>query len=176
MRRPRPALRVTAAAALVALFGLTGCVGDPEPAQTPITPVQACAALEGAVTEYYESTSPGSSVEQLRPYDLPDVNGFHIPKPDCAFQVTPDPEVIPGDVFTIESFYLDYDEEMTLSLPAQIEAAGFVRKNAEFPSWAVNKLGRSYSAAMLLFSPDDGQAYSEAAEHFRILDLSIGQN
>jgi hypothetical protein len=29
---------------------------------------------------------------------------------------------------------------------------------------------------MLVYMPDDGQAYSEAAGHFRVLDLSIGQN
>lgn len=160
--------------ALPVAFLLAGCVGEPAADPTPITPEQACAALERAVGEYYETVSPGSSVEQLATYDLPDVNGLRIPRPDCAFQVTPDPDVTPGDVFMIESFYLDYDEEMTVTLPAAIEAAGFT-PHPDLPTWSATKLGRSYSAAMLVFQPGDGSAYSEAAEHFRVLDLTVSK-
>src|SRR3954469_3897527 len=86
---------------------LSGCVGDPKPAETPFTSVDACAALKEAVTDFYADASPGSTGGDLRNYDLPAVGGFDIPKPTCAFEVRPDPAVIPGDVFTIESFYLD---------------------------------------------------------------------
>jgi hypothetical protein len=170
MRRARPALYVIP---LVLL--LTGCVGDPKPADTPFTTVDACAALKTAVTDFYASTSPGSTVDDVPNYNLPVVGGFSIPKPTCAFQVRPDPAVIPGDVFTIESFYLDYDETLTLTVSERLEDAGFKRPDKNFRTWSAAKLGRSYSAAMLIFAPDDGQPYSKAAEHFRILDLSVGQ-
>lgn len=171
MRRVPPALAV-----VPLVLMLTGCVGAPAPTPTPISAVQACAALETAVVEFYEVASPNSSVTELPNYDMPEVNGFTIPFPTCAFQVRPDPAVIPGDVFTIESFYLDYDEEMTLTLGERLEAAGFVHTGSPFSTWAVSRLGHVYSAAMLIYLPGDGQAYSEAAEHFRVLDLSIGQN
>lgn len=171
MPRVRPALL-----AVPLLVLLTGCVGDPEPQPTPITPVQACSALGDAVVEFYEVASPGSTVSELDSFALPDMKGFVIPRPDCAFKVSPDPAVVPGDVFTIESFYLDYDEEMTLTLPERLELAGFTRKDPSIPTWSATRLGRSYSAALLLFQPGDGQSYSTAAEHFRVLDLALGQN
>jgi hypothetical protein len=175
MRRPRPVLRVAALLAVPAVLLLSGCVGEPEPEKTPITTVEACAALEDAVTDYYDIAAPGSTVEELRNFALPVVGGFTIPKPTCAFQVRPDPDVIPGDVFTIENFYLDYDEEMTVTLPERLEAAGFTQKDPQFLAWSAARLGRSYSAAVLLFAPEDGSTYGTAAEHFRVLDLSIGQ-
>lgn len=170
MRRARIALLAVPLTMLLA-----GCVGEPEPEPTPLTAAEACAALGDAVDEFYETVSPGSTTEELVPHDLPEVNGFRIPQPSCAFQITPDPAVAPGDVFTIESFYLDYAEDMTVSLPAALEAAGFVRKNPEFTTWSAAKLGRSYSAAMLLFQPGDGQAFSDAADHFRVLDLTLSK-
>ncbi|MEZ5190779.1 MAG: hypothetical protein R2717_08060 [Schumannella sp.] len=170
MPRARPALL-----AVPLLVLLAGCVGDPEPAPTPLTPSEACAALGDAVEAFYETTSPGSTVTTLRPWDLPDVKGFRIPTPSCAFKVTPDPAVTPGDVFTIESFYLDYDEGLTVDLPERLEDAGYQRKHPDIPTWSASMLGRSYSAAILLFQPGDGQAYSVAAEHFRVLDLTLGQ-
>lgn len=171
MRRARPVILV---APLLLL--LTGCVGEPEPAKTPLTPVEACAALGDAVADFYEIASPGSTVDELVPYELPMVGGLEIPKPTCAFQVKPDPAVIPGDVFTIESFYLDYDETMTETLPDLLTAAGFTQKDPHFLNWSASRLNRSYSAAVQIFSPGDGQNYSEAAEHFRVLDLTVGQN
>lgn len=172
MRRAWPALLV-----VPVLLLLAGCVGGaPKPEPTPLTPGQACAALEGAVADFYDVASPGSSITELPNYDLPTIKDFRIPHPTCAFQVRPDPAVVPGDAFTIEAFYLDYDEEMTVTLPASLEAAGFKKKDPNFSTWSSSKLGRSYSAAMLLFQLGDGQAYTEAVEHFRILDLSIGQN
>lgn len=171
MRRARTALF-----AIPLVLLLAGCVGEPKPAATPLSTVEACAALEKAVVAFYDDASPGSTVDELHNYDLPAVGGFSIPKPTCAFQVRPDPAVIPGDVFTIESFYLDYDETLTLTVSDRLKAAGFKRPDPQFRTWAASKLGRSYSVAMLVFSPGDGQPYSEAAQHFRILDLSIGQN
>jgi hypothetical protein len=171
MRRARPVLLV---APLLLL--LSGCVGEPEPAKTPLSPVEACAALKGAVAEFYEIASPGSSVDELDNFALPVVAGFRIPKPTCAFQVKPDPAVIPGDVFMIESFYLDYDETMTVTLPAALVDAGFKQKDPHFSSWSLSRLNRSYSAAMQVFLPGDGQKYSTAAEHFRLIDLTVGQN
>ena len=171
MRRVPPAL-----AAATLLIALAGCTGEPEPAATPLTTVEACAALEDAVIEFYEAADPGATVTEVATHELPDINGFQIPKPSCAFQVRPDPDVIPGDVFTIENFYLDYDEEMTLTLGESLEDAGFLRTNAEISQWAVTKFGHAYSAAMLVYMPGDGQGYSQAVEHFRLLDLSIGQN
>ena len=171
MRRARPVLLV-----VPLLILLTGCVGAPKPAATPITPAQACDALKGAVDDFYEIASPGSTVDDIPNYDLPELSGFHIPTPTCAFEVRPDPAVVPGDVFTIESFYLDYPENMTVTLPQRLEAAGYKQKDPHFNTWATSRLNRSYSAAMIVYAPDDGQAYSEAAEHFRILDLTLGQN
>jgi len=171
MRRIRPALF-----AIPVVLMLTGCIGEPEPAATPLTPVQACDALEKAVIAYYDTTSPGSTIEEISPDALPDFAGFDIPPPSCAFRMRPDPAVVPGDVFTIESFYLDYDEAMTQTVSESLEAAGFRRTDPKFTTWASSGQGRSYSAAMLVFAPGDGEAYSEAAEHFRILDLSLGQN
>ena len=171
MRRARPVLLV-----VPLLLLLSACTGAPKPAATPLTPAQACDALESAVGDFYDIASPGSTVEELPNYDLPELSGFRIPTPTCAFEVRPDPAVIPGDVFTIESFYLDYPEDMTVTLPERLEAAGFTQKDPHFNSWATSRLNRSYSAAMIVYSPDDGQAYSEAAEHFRILDLTLGQN
>jgi hypothetical protein len=127
------------------------------------------------VTDFYDVASPGSSVTELLTYELPQMKGFTIPRPTCAFKVSPDPAVIPGDVFTIENFYLDYAEEMTVTLPERLEQAGFRRKDPNIPTWSATRLNRSYSAAVLLFQPEDGQAYSIAAEHFRVLNLSISQ-
>jgi hypothetical protein len=171
MQRVRSALIV-----IPLVLVLAGCVPEPKPVATHFTTDDACAALEGAVTDFYEAASPGSTVEQMSPYDLPDVKGFEIPQPTCAFEMRPDPAVIPGDVFTIDSLYLDYPETMTQTLPEQLETAGFKRGDPRFATWAASKLGRSYSAAMLTFSPGDGQAYSEAAGRFTVLDLSLSQN
>jgi hypothetical protein len=154
---------------------LAGCVGDPEPTPTPITPGEACVALEDAVVAYHAIASPGWTVSRLDRFDLPAINGFTAPTPNCAFTVSPDPAVTPGDVFMIESFYFDYDEEMTVSLPDRLERAGFRRLAPEIPTWSASRLGRSYSAAVLLFQPGDGHPYSEAVEHFRVLDLTLGQ-
>jgi hypothetical protein len=171
MRRPPRAL-----VALPALLLLAGCVGTPAPAETPLTHNEACDALQDAVAEFYEIASPGSSVTALETYAVPTVNELRIPRPDCAFQVRPDPDVIPGDVFTLENFYLDYDEELTVTLADRLADAGFARTGSEFSTYSVTKFGHVYSAAIILFAPGDGQPYSVAAERFRILDLTIGQN
>lgn len=170
MPRSRPALL-----ALPLLVLLTGCVGDPEPAPTPITSIEACAALHVAVTEFYDVVSPGGMVTELENFALPQVKGYTIPKPTCAFMLSPDPAVTPGDVFVIESFYLDYAEQMTVTVPERLERAGFRRTDPQIPTWSANRLGRSYSAAMLVYQPGDGQRYSVAAEHFRVLNLTVGQ-
>jgi hypothetical protein len=175
MRRVRPVLLLAPVVACAVLV-LAGCVAEPAPEPTTLDRAGACAALEDAVVEFYDAASPGSTVEAIPTYEMPTINKFDIPTPSCAFQVRPDPDVIPGDVFTIEAFYLNYDERMTITLPAQLEEAGFRQKNPDFNTWAASRLGRTYSAAMLIFLPGDGQAYSEAVDHFRLLDLSIGQN
>lgn len=172
MSHDRPALLVTP---LLALF-LAGCVAEPTPAQTPLTRAQACEAIGEAVAGFYDSVSPGSTMSPIATANLPVMAGFRIPTPTCSFEVRPDPNVIPGDVFTIENFYLDYDETMTVTLAEQLEAAGYKRKNPDFASWATSRLNRSYSAAVQLFSPGDGQDYSDAAGHYRLLDLTVGQN
>lgn len=171
MRRARPVLL-----AVPLLLLLTGCVGEPEPAATPLTSLEACAALKTAVAEFYETVSPGSTVEELDTTHLPVVSILVVPRPTCAFRISPDPSVIPGDVFTIENFYLDYDEKMTETLPTALERAGFKQKDPNFMSWSSSRLNRSYSAAIQIFLPGDGQKYSDAAEHFRLLDLTVGQN
>jgi len=171
----RPASR--ALAVLPAFLLLAACAGEPAPKATPVTTVEACAALEDAVVAFYHVASPNSTVTALETYALPDVNDYHIPRPTCAFQVRPDPAVIPGNVFTLESFYLDYDEELTVTLSDGLEDAGFRPTGGDdFTTWSVTKLGHVYSAAIILSAPGDGQDYSEAAEHFRVLDLTIGQN
>jgi hypothetical protein len=151
-------------------------VGTPAPAATPISHNEACDALQDAVAEFYDVASPGSSVAALETYAIPMVNGLRVPRPDCAFQVRPDPDVIPGDVFTLEHFYLDYDEELTVTLADRLSDAGFTHTGSEFETYSVTKLGHVYSAAVILFSPGDGQPYSVAADRFRILDLTVGQN
>jgi hypothetical protein len=169
----------SAAGALVALpviLLLAECVGEPAPAETPITPTQACAALEDAVVAFYEVANPGGTVTMLDNHAVPSVNGLKIPRPDCSFQVRPDPAVDPGEVFTLVNFYLDYEEELTVVLADRLADAGFRHTGSEFDTYSVAKFGHSYSAAMILFAPGDGQPYSEAAEHFRVLDLTIGQN
>jgi hypothetical protein len=170
MPRARPALL-----AVPLLVLLSGCVGDPEPVPTPITSIEACGALQVAVADFYDIVSPGGTISELDNFALPVVKGFTIPKPSCAFMFSPDPAVTPGDVFTIENFYLDYAEEMTLTLPKRLEKAGFTRHDPHVPTWSAHWLGRSYSAAMLLYQPGDGHGYSTAAEHFRVLNLTIGQ-
>lgn len=171
----RPARPVFLVAPVLALL-LAGCVADPAPAQTPLSQAQACDALGEAVAGFYDTVSPGSTTTPIASRDLPVMAGFAIPAPTCAFQVRPDPAVIPGDVFTIESFYLDYDETMTVTLAEQLEAAGFKRKNPDFATWSTSRLNRSYSAAVQVFIPGDGQEYSTASERYRVLDLTIGQN
>lgn len=155
---------------------LAGCTPQPKPEPTPKSVVQACADLKDAVKAYYDNASPGSTLTVLETWKLPVLHDFTIPRPDCAFQIRPDPQVVAGDVFTIESFYLDYDETMTLTVGEKLQRAGFAVKDAKFHTWATSYLGKYYSVAMLLFPPGDSSAYGEAAEHFRVLDLSIGQN
>jgi hypothetical protein len=170
----RPAPRVLTV--LPALLLLAGCVDTPTPTETPLTSVEACTALHEAVEEFYAVANPGATVEALETFALPEVNGYRIPRPTCAFQVRPDPEVTPGDIFTLENFYLDYDEELTVTLGEGLVAAGFRPSGGDFPTYSASRFGRSYSAAMILFAPGDGQPYSEAADEFRVLDLTIGQN
>ena len=57
----RPARPVLLVAPLLLL--LAACAGEPEPAKTPATPAEACAALKHAVADFYEVASPGSTVD-----------------------------------------------------------------------------------------------------------------
>jgi hypothetical protein len=156
------------------LLLLAACAPTPAPAPTPKTPAEACDDLEDAVRDFYEIVSPNATLTVMDVAQLPELNGFSIPRPDCSFEIRPDPSVVPGDVFTIENFYLDYEEEMTQELKERLEKAGYKRKDPNFMNWSSKFLGKSYSASVLVFAEGDGQAYSEAADG-QVLDLSVSQ-
>jgi hypothetical protein len=82
--------------------------------------------------------------------------------------------VLPGDRFTLENFYLDYDEEITLLMKNRLESAGFEQRNREILNWTATRLGTFYSASMLVFLDGDDQDYAQAAEG-TVLDLTISQ-
>jgi hypothetical protein len=155
------------------LLLLAAC-STPEPAPTPKTPDEACADLGEAVAAFYDVASPNATVTELQHNDLPEVHGFTIPRPTCSFEVRPDPTVLPGERFTIENFYLHYDEEITEFIKERLEAAGYTQKDKTILNWSATRLGTYYSASMLLFLDGDGQAYSEAADG-QVLDLTISQ-
>jgi hypothetical protein len=159
---------------LPVLLLLAACGPEPAPIPTPKTTAEACTDLERAVSEFYDAASPNSTITALDVTNLPELNGFRIPRPSCSFEVRPDPAVVAGDVFTIENFYLDYDETMTLTLKEKLEEAGYRQADPDFMTWSSAKFGKFYSASILLYSDDDGQAYTDAADG-RVLDLSIGQ-
>jgi hypothetical protein len=158
---------------IVALILLSAC-STPEPAPTPKTPAEACGDLWDAVREFYDVASPNATITELKANQLPEVHGFKLPKPTCSFEVRPDPTVLPGDRFTIENFYLHYDEEITQVIKERLEAAGYVQRDKTILNWSATRLGKFYSASMLLFLAGDGQAYSEAADG-QVLDLTISQ-
>lgn len=155
------------------LLVLSSC-STPDPLPTPKTPSEACVDLEGAVRDFYDVASPNATITRLAPEDLPVVHGFEIPRPSCSFEVRPDPSVLPGDRFTIENFYLDYDERMTQTIKERLEDAGYVQGEPTIMNWTTTRLGTFFSASMLIFLDGDGQAYSEAAEG-QVLDLTISQ-
>ena len=156
------------------LVFLTGCVGTPEALPTPKTPAEACADLEVAVREFYDIASPNATITEMKPAQLPVVHGFIIPKPTCSFEVRPDPSVLPGDRFTLENFYLDYDEEITLVMKERLEASGYTQRQRDVLNWTAIRLGTFYSASMLVFLDGHEHAYSDAAEG-TVLDLTISQ-
>jgi len=153
---------------------LAACGAPPAPAPTPKTPTEACADLKDAVRDFYEVAWPDSTLTVLDPTQLPVMNGLIIPRPTCAFEIRPDPAVLAGDVFAIESFYLDYDEELTQLIRDRLEAAGYKQKDPAFMNWSSKHLNRTFSASVLVFLEGDGQAYTEAADG-TVLDLSVGQ-
>jgi len=159
---------------LPVLLLLAACGPAPVPAATAKTPTEACHDLEGAVRDFYDIASPNSTLTVLTPRDLPELHGFSIPRPTCSFELRPDPAVNPGDVFTIENFYLHYDEELSEVIKERLEAAGYTQRDKKVLNWTVTRLGTYYSASMLVFMDGDGQAYSEAADG-QVLDLSISQ-
>jgi hypothetical protein len=156
------------------LLLLAACVGEPDPAPTPKTAAEACADLGDAVREFYDIVSPNSTLTELKHTELPEVHGFVIPRPTCSFEVRPDPTVLPGDRFTIENFYLDYDEEITLLMKQRLEVAGYTQKDRQVLNWSATRLDKYYSASMLVFLEGDGQVYTEAADG-QVLDLTISQ-
>jgi hypothetical protein len=156
------------------LLLLAACVGEPDAAPTPKTPAEACADLGTAVREFWDVASPNSTVRELKHTQLPVVHGFEIPRPTCSFEMRPDPSVLPGDRFTIENFYLHYDEEITLLMKQRLEGAGFTQASREVLNWTTSRLGTFYSANMLVFLEGDGQSYTEAADG-QVLDLTISQ-
>ncbi len=155
------------------LLLLVACA-TPEPAPTPKTPAEACADLSAAVHKFYDVASPNATITELKATELPEVHGFTLPKPTCSFEVRPDPSVLPGDRFTIENFYLHYDEEITEVIKERLEAAGYAQKDKTILNWSATRLDTYYSASMLVFLDGDGQAYTEAADG-TVLDLSISQ-
>ena len=159
---------------LPVLVLLAACGAAPVPAPTPKTPTEACADLKDAVRKFYDAASPNSTLTVLDPASLPEMNGFTIPRPNCSFEIRPDPAVAAGDVFTIENFYLRYDEQLTQTIKDQLVAAGYKQKDPSFLTWTSNHMSRTFSASVLVFVDGDGQAYSEAADG-TVLDLSIGQ-
>jgi len=164
----------TALLGLPVLVLLAACGPSPAPAPTPKTPTEACADLKDAVREFYDIASPNSTLTELDPAELPEMNGFQIPRPTCAFEIRPDPAVVAGDVFTIESFYLHYDEKLTQIIKERLVAAGYKQKEPAFMNWSSKYLSRTFSASVLVFIDGDGQAYTEAADG-TVLDLSVGQ-
>ncbi len=164
----------TALLGLPVLVLLAACAPAPAPAPTPKTPAEACADLKDAVSEFYDVAWPNSTLTVLNPAALPEMNGFTIPRPNCAFEVRPDPAVVAGDVFTIESFYLHYDEELTQTIKDRLESAGYKQRDPAFMNWSSKHLSRTFSASVLVFIDGDGQAYTEAADG-TVLDLSVGQ-
>ena len=159
---------------LPVLVLLAACAATPAPAATPKTPTEACADLKDAVRDFYDVASPNSTLTELDPADLPDMNGFTIPRPSCSFEMRPDPDLVAGDAFTIENFYLDYDEELTQIIQDRLEGAGYKQKDPAFMIWSAKYLSRFYSASVIVFMEDDGQEYSEAADG-TVLNLSVGQ-
>jgi len=164
----------TALLGLTVLLLLAACAQAPAPAPTPKTPAEACADLKAAVADFYDAAWPNSTLTVLDTAELPVMNGFTIPRPSCAFEIRPDPAVVAGDVFTIENFYLDYDEELTQIIKERLEAAKYKQKDPAFMNWSSKYLSRFYSASVLVFTEGDGQAYTEAADG-TVLDLSVGQ-
>ena len=158
----------------IAVLILLSACSTPEPAPTPKTPAEACDDLGDAVREFYDIASPNATITELKPGELPVVHGFMLPKPTCSFEVRPDPAVLPGDRFTIENFYLHYDEEITQVIKERLEAAGYTQREKTILNWSATRLGTYYSASMLLFLEGDGQAYTEAADG-QVLDLTISQ-
>jgi hypothetical protein len=159
---------------LPVLVLLAACGATPVPAATPKTPAEACADLQDAVRDFYDVASPNSTLTVLDPAALPDMNGFTIPRPSCSFEVRPDPALVAGDAFTIENFYLDYDEELTVVIQDRLADAGYKQKDPEFMNWSSKYLSRFYSASIIVFTEGDGQAYTEAADG-TVLNLSVGQ-
>jgi hypothetical protein len=153
---------------------LAACGATPAPAPTPKTPTEACADLQDAVREFYDAASPNSTLTVLDPASLPEMNGFTIPRPNCSFEIRPDPAVAAGDVFTIENFYLHYDEQLTQTINDRLVAAGYKQKDPAFMNWTSSHMSRTFSASVLVFLEGDAHAYSEAAEG-TVLDLSVGQ-
>jgi hypothetical protein len=158
---------------LPVLVLLAACAPASGPA-LPKTPTEACADLKVAVREFYDAASPNSTLTVLDPAHLPEMNGFTIPRPSCAFEIRPDPAVVAGDAFTIENFYLDYDEELTQTIKERLVDAGYKQRDPAFMNWSSTFLSRVYSASVIVFLDGDGQAYTEAADG-TVLDLSIGQ-
>ena len=67
-----------------------------------------------AVREFYDVASPNSTITELKPTQLPVVHGFAHPAADLLVRGAPRPGRAARRPFTIENFYLDYDEEITL--------------------------------------------------------------
>ncbi|CAN5217896.1 hypothetical protein BH11ACT3_BH11ACT3_25820 [soil metagenome] len=177
MSRPSTVLR-TVPFVLFAPLLLTAC-GGPATAETgggaspePKTVEQACTDLGDAVSAFYELASPGSTAVRLDITSLPEPNGVRIPKPDCAWKITPDPTVVLTQAVTYENFYLDPQTGLDGAIHDRLVAAGYT-PSPDFAGYSLTSSSVSYSASVLLFSDDDGP-YSVAADG-PVLDFTLSQ-
>jgi hypothetical protein len=178
MSRPSRVLRTVPFAMLAPLL-LTAC-GGAATAETvssasdePKSVEQACADLGDAVSAFYELASPGSTSVRLNIATLPEPNGVRIPKPDCAWQITPDPVVVPTKAVTVENFYLAPQTGLDGAIHDRLVAAGYT-PSPDFAGYTLTKNFVSYSASVLLFSGDDDATYSVAAGG-PVLDFTLSQ-
>ena len=158
---------------VVLLLAACGGAAAPKPTHTHKTEAQSCNDLGAAVKDFYAIANPGSTVKRIDVTELPEPNGVRIPKPDCAFEMRPDPELVPGDVWTIENFYLDPQKGLDGAIDSRLVKAGYVLK-PDTTNYSKFANHTAYSASILTFDGKDGQPYSKAADE-RVLDFTIGQ-
>ena len=173
MRRPLALACVVLPVALI----LGGCAGAaaPKPVATERTEAQICEDLGKAVKAFYKIANPGSTVTSVDLGNLPQPNGVKIPVPSCSFEMRPDPELVPGDVWTLENFYLSPKHGLVATITDSLVKAGYKPKAKNSNNYAVLRRHVYYSASILSFDGTDSQPYSKAAGG-PVLDFTIGQS